>query len=40
MIKLIREVYRYFRYYRKDEYLSDSWLDDLNAGRKDNIIIR
>jgi hypothetical protein len=37
IIKFIREIYRYFRYYRHDMYVSHKWLEDLERGDKKGI---
>lgn len=38
-MRLLRQIYRYFKYYRYDIYVSSKWLQDFDRGDKDNLII-
>lgn len=39
MIKTLKQIYRYFKYARKDVYVSSLWLQEFDAGHKDSLII-
>lgn len=38
-MKFLRNLYRWFRYYRHDDYVSSEWLIELENGHKDDLII-
>ncbi len=35
----LTKLYRYFRYYRHDVYVSSQWLQDFDRGYKNNLIV-
>lgn len=39
MFSLLRELYRYIKYYRYDDYVSDKWLNEFKQGDKSSLII-
>lgn len=39
ILQMLRSLYRYIRYYRHDDYVSDKWINEFKRGDKSSIII-
>jgi hypothetical protein len=39
LIRFMRIIHRYFAYYRHDDYMSSSWMEELRKRNKNSIII-